>query len=94
MPVEAFESQAPGTTAANAITTANNNARLLLDDGYNVPVDNASHPGDQPYFTKDVVVRNGDAVTFPAGGSLLELRLQQLAPAAADADHRRQRRRT
>ena len=71
LPVEAFETQAPGTTAANAITTANNNARLVLDDGYSVSVSDASHPGDQPYFTKDVVVRNGDAITFPAGGSLL-----------------------
>ncbi len=71
MPVEAFETQAPTTTAANAITTANNNARLLLDDGYSIRTDNAAHPGDQPYFTKDLVVRNGDAVNFPAGGSLL-----------------------
>lgn len=71
MPVEAFETQAPGTTAANAITTANNNARLLLDDGYSIRVDNAAHPGDQPYFTKDVVVRNGDNVNFPAGGGVL-----------------------
>ena len=71
MPVEAFETQAPGTPAAAAVTTANNGARLLLDDGYSVRVDNAAHPGDQPYFTKDVVVRNGDAVNFPAGGSLL-----------------------
>lgn len=71
MPVEAFESQAPGTTAANNITAANNGARLVLDDGYSVSVSDASHPGDQPYFTKDVVVRNGDAITFPSGGSLL-----------------------
>lgn len=71
MPVEAFESQAPGTTAAHNITAANNGARLVLDDGYSVSVSDASHPGDQPYFTKDVVVRNGDAITFPAGGSLL-----------------------
>ena len=71
MPVEAFETQAPGTPAAAAVTTANNGARLLLDDGYSVRVDNAAHPGDQPYFTKDVVVRNGDVVNFPAGGSLL-----------------------
>jgi 5'-nucleotidase len=56
MPVEAFETQAPGTTAATAITTANNNARLIVDDGYNIRVDNIDHPGDQPYFTKDVVV--------------------------------------
>jgi predicted extracellular nuclease/2',3'-cyclic-nucleotide 2'-phosphodiesterase (5'-nucleotidase family) len=71
MPVEAFETQAPGTSAAAAITTANNNARLLLDDGYNIRVDNADHPGDQPYFTKNTVVRNGDNVVFPLGGSLL-----------------------
>ena len=71
MPVEAFETQVPGTTAANAITTANNNARLILDDGYSIRVDNAAHPGDQPYFTKAAVVRNGDAVNFPAGGSVL-----------------------
>lgn len=71
MPVEAFEQQAPGTTAANNITTANNNARLLLDDGYSIRVDNVDHPGDQPYLTKNAVVRNGDNVIFPEGGGVL-----------------------
>lgn len=71
MPVEAFETAAPGSTAAAAVTTANTNARLLLDDGYSIRVDNAAHPGDQPYFTEGTVVRNGDNVVFPAGGSLL-----------------------
>ncbi|MFE6254659.1 ExeM/NucH family extracellular endonuclease [Agromyces sp. NPDC057865] len=71
MPVEAFETAVPGTTAANNITTANNNARLLLDDGYSIRTDNAAHPGEQPYLTKDTVVRNGDNVTFPAGGGVL-----------------------
>ena len=71
MPVEAFETAAPNTKAASDITTANNNARLLLDDGYSIRIDNAAHLGDQPYFTKDVVVRNGDVVNFPAGGSIL-----------------------
>jgi len=77
MPVEAFETAAPGTTAANNITTANRNSRILLDDGYSIGIrfadgsDNPDHPGDQPYLTKDTVVRNGDAVNFPAGGSLL-----------------------
>jgi 5'-nucleotidase len=71
MPVEAFEQQAPNAKAANDITAANANARLLLDDGYSIRVDNAAHPGDQPYFTKNVVVRNGDVVNFPAAGSLL-----------------------
>lgn len=91
MPVEAFETAAPGTTAANSITTANRNSRLLLDDGYSIGIrnadgsDNPDHPGDQPYLTKDVVVRNGDAVNFPAGGSLLsfafnEWRLQPPVP--------------
>ena len=91
MPVEAFETAVPGTTAANTITTANRNSRILLDDGYSIGVrnadgsDNPDHPGDQPYLTKDVVVRNGDAVNFPTGGSLLsfgfnEWRLQPPVP--------------
>jgi 5'-nucleotidase len=71
MPVEAFETGAPGTKTASDVTTANNNARLILDDGYSIRVDNGDHPGDQPYFTKDVVVRNGDVVNFPTGGSVL-----------------------
>ncbi len=71
MPVEAFETGAPGTKTASDITLANNNARLILDDGYNIRVDNALHVGDQPYFTKDVVVRNGDIVNWPTGGGLL-----------------------
>jgi 5'-nucleotidase len=71
MPVEAFESGAPGTKTATDITAANNNARLLLDDGYSVNTSNAAHVGEQPYFTKDVVVRNGDIVNFPSGGGVL-----------------------
>ena len=71
MPVEAFETQAPATAAADKITADNTNARLLLDDGYSIRTDRADHPGDQPYFTKNVVVRNGDVVNFPAGGSVL-----------------------
>ncbi|MGW4929798.1 ExeM/NucH family extracellular endonuclease [Agromyces sp. NPDC004153] len=71
MPVEAFEQQAPTTTAANNITAANNNARLILDDGWDVNTSDARHPGGQPYFTKELVVRNGDNVTFPTGGGVL-----------------------
>ncbi|WP_187432591.1 ExeM/NucH family extracellular endonuclease [Agromyces mariniharenae] len=71
MPVEAFEQQAPTTTAANNITAANNNARLILDDGWDVNTADARHPGGQPYFTKELVVRNGDGVTFPTGGGVL-----------------------
>lgn len=72
MPVEAFETQVPGTTAANAITAANRASRIVLDDGYNAQTTNALHPGEQPYFTKDVFVRNGDNVAFPAGGFVLD----------------------
>ncbi|MFF2271674.1 ExeM/NucH family extracellular endonuclease [Agromyces sp. NPDC058136] len=77
MPVEAFETGAPGSTTANGVTTANNNARLLLDDGYSIRVDNAAHPGDQPYLTKNTVVRNGDTVNFPAGGGVLSFEFNQ-----------------
>lgn len=85
MPVEAFETQVPGTKAANDITAATRASRIALDDGYNIPTTNASHPGEQPYFTKDVVVRNGDNVAFPASGYVLDYgfdlwRLQPPAP--------------
>lgn len=57
--------------AALAIAAANKANRLLVDDGYNIQVSNAAHPGGQPYFTKDVVVRNGDRFVSPAGGMIL-----------------------
>ncbi|MET0449456.1 MAG: ExeM/NucH family extracellular endonuclease [Aeromicrobium sp.] len=71
--------------AANAIGAANRANRLLLDDGYSIQVSNANHPGGQPYFTTDAVVRNGDAVTAPAGGMILsygfdDWRLQPQVP--------------
>src|SRR5690554_3164617 len=49
---------------ADAIAAANRANRLLLDDGYSIQVNNNSHPGDQPYFTANEVVRNGDTVNF------------------------------
>ena len=72
MPVEAFETQAPGTKAANDVTAANRASRIVLDDGYNAQTTNASHPGEQPYFTKEKVVRNGDTAVFPTGGYVLD----------------------
>ena len=33
-----------------------------------IQIRNKAHTGDQPYFTKDTVVRNGDTVDFPAEG--------------------------
>lgn len=56
---------------ADAIAAANRAKRLLVDDGYSIRVDNKSHPGDQPFFTKDVVVRNGDRFVPPAKAMVL-----------------------
>ena len=93
MPVEAFETQPPGSAAATCLTTSNNNARLILDDGYSVAHQRRDPRGRPALLHQGQVVRNGDLVTFPAGGMLLSFALQQLAPAAADAAHRRERRR-
>ncbi|EPR77400.1 5'-nucleotidase [Leifsonia rubra CMS 76R] len=57
--------------AANAIAAANRSHRLLLDDGYNIQISNGAHPGDQPYFSAETVVRNGDTVEFPANPYVL-----------------------
>ena len=71
--------------AADAIAAANRANRLLLDDGYSIQVTNASHPGAQPYFTADTVVRNGDTVQWPANPYVLswgfdDWRLQPTVP--------------
>jgi 5'-nucleotidase len=71
--------------AADAIAAANRANRLLLDDGYSIQVTNANHPGTQPYFTKDTVVRNGDTVQWPANPYILswgfdDWRLQPTIP--------------
>jgi 5'-nucleotidase len=70
---------------ANAVAAANRANRILLDDGYNVQVTNAAHPGTQPYFTADTVVRNGDTVAWPANSYVLaygfdDWRLQPTVP--------------
>ncbi len=74
----------PGDEAA-AITAANRANRLLLDDGWSIQVSNSGHPADQPYFTKDAVVRNGDTVDFGDNGYVLQWgfndwRLQPVVP--------------
>lgn len=65
MPLTPTEAAAPGADAA-AVAAANDARRLLLDDGYSIQVINSAHPGTQPYFTTDAVVRNGDSVDFPS----------------------------
>ena len=71
--------------AADAIAAANRANRLLLDDGYSIQVTNANHPGTQPYFGADTVVRNGDTVQWPANPYILswgfdDWRLQPTIP--------------
>ncbi|WP_157157466.1 ExeM/NucH family extracellular endonuclease [Diaminobutyricimonas sp. LJ205] len=84
LPVKSTETTDAGPDA-NAIAAANRASRILLDDGYSIRVDNAQHPGTQPYFTADTVVRNGDRVDFPEAGYILawgfnEWRLQPTTP--------------
>ncbi|WP_227468269.1 ExeM/NucH family extracellular endonuclease [Microbacterium sp. YJN-G] len=82
--VKSTELERPGAEA-DAIAAANRADRILLDDGYGVQISNAAHPGNQPYFTKDVVVRNGDAVDFGDRAFVLQYgfddwRLQPVVP--------------
>jgi len=70
---------------ADKIAAANRADRILLDDGYNAQIGKAGHTGDQPYFTKDDVVRNGDAVDFDGKSFVLQYgfddwRLQPVTP--------------
>ncbi|MFN3707347.1 ExeM/NucH family extracellular endonuclease [Microcella sp.] len=86
--VKSTEQVRPGPEA-NAIAAENRAARILLDDGYNIRVDNSRYPGTQPYFTADEIVRNGDAVVFPEAGMVLqygfdEWRLQPQVPISSE----------
>ncbi|MCU1423816.1 MAG: multifunctional nuclease/2,3-cyclic-nucleotide, partial [Microbacteriaceae bacterium] len=68
--VKATETTDAGADAA-AIAAANRANRLIVDDGYSIQVSNAAHPGEQPYFAADTVVRNGDTFVAPAAGMIL-----------------------
>ncbi|WP_309127717.1 ExeM/NucH family extracellular endonuclease [Microbacterium sp.] len=87
--VKSTELKRPGAEA-DAIAEANRADRILLDDGYSVQVGNAAHPGDQPYFRKDTVVRNGDLVDFGGKGFVLQYgfddwRLQPVTPLSSES---------
>lgn len=58
-------------TEADAIAAANRANRLLLDDGFNARVTASTHPGEQPYFSKGIIVRNGDKTVFGADAFVL-----------------------
>ncbi|MFJ2368944.1 ExeM/NucH family extracellular endonuclease [Microbacterium sp. NPDC087665] len=69
--VKSTETTRPGADAA-AIAAANRADRILLDDAWSLQVTNNNHPGHQPYFTTDTVVRNGDIVDFSDSGYILQ----------------------
>ncbi len=80
---------------ADAIAAANRAKRLLVDDGYAVQVTNAAHPGEQPYLTKDAVIRLGDTLVPPQNPMILgygfdDWRLQPQIPLndASDAAYK------
>ncbi len=82
--VKSTETTRPGAEAS-AIAAANRANRILLDDGWSIQVSNSGHPNDQPYFTKDLIVRNGDTVDFSDSGYVLQYgfddwRLQPVVP--------------
>lgn len=84
LPVKGTELVDAGADA-NAIAAANRGRLLVLDDGWNATVTSAGHPADQPYLTKDQVVRNGDRVILPSTPYVLSYgfdawRLQPTAP--------------
>ncbi|WP_406246287.1 ExeM/NucH family extracellular endonuclease [Microbacterium sp. M] len=92
--VKSTETTRPGD-AANAIAAENRAERILLDDGWSSQVTSNAHPGEQPYFTADTVVRNGDAVEFADAGHVLQYgfddwRLQSVVPIddASDAAYK------
>ncbi|MEV4773952.1 ExeM/NucH family extracellular endonuclease [Microbacterium sp. LWH12-1.2] len=82
--VKSTETTRPGDEAA-AIAAENRANRIFLDDGWSLQVTNKNHPGEQPYFTKDEVVRSGDTVEFGDNGYVLQWgfddwRLQPVVP--------------
>ncbi|MFF2275682.1 ExeM/NucH family extracellular endonuclease [Agromyces sp. NPDC058126] len=64
LPVKSTE-QLDAGDSANAQAAANRDRLLILDDGWGSAVTSAAHPAEQPYLTKDVIVRNGDRVILP-----------------------------
>ncbi len=82
--VKSTEVVRPGAEA-DAIAAANRADRIILDDGFSIRATSSAHVNDQPYFTKDTVVRNGDAVDFGDNGFVLQYgfdnwRLQPVKP--------------
>jgi 5'-nucleotidase len=84
-----------GSADQQAIAAANAARRLLLDDGYSIQVTNNAHVGEQPYLTRDTVVRTGDtfvpsAAPYVLGFGFNDWRLQPQVPItdASPADYK------
>lgn len=84
-----------GSADAVAIAAANAARRILLDDGYSIQVTNSAHVGEQPYLTRDEVVRIGDelvpsAAPYVLGFGFSDWRLQPQVPItdASPADYK------
>ncbi len=71
MQTQATEVADAGSADATAIAAANAARRLLLDDGYSIQVPTDGHVGEQPYLTRDTVLRNGDLFTPSANPYVL-----------------------
>ncbi|HEV7742339.1 MAG TPA: ExeM/NucH family extracellular endonuclease [Pseudolysinimonas sp.] len=80
-----------GSADAAAIAADNAARRILIDDGYSIRVDAAAHVGEQPYLTKNTVVRLGDTLVAPAkpmvlGYGFSQWRLQPQVPLTDASD--------
>lgn len=87
MQTQATETADGGSDEQAAIAASNAARRILLDDGYSIQVTNANHPGEQPYLTRDTVVRLGDtlvpsAAPYVLGYGFNDWRLQPQIPIA------------
>lgn len=87
-PTEAADA---GSAEATAIAADNAARRILIDDGYSIRVDAAAHVGEQPYLTKNTVVRLGDTLVPPAepmvlGYGFSQWRLQPQVPLTDASD--------
>ena len=82
---QATETADGGSDEQVAIAASNVARRILLDDGYSIQVTNAAHVGEQPYLSRDTVVRLGDtlvpsAAPYVLGFGFNDWRLQPQIP--------------
>lgn len=89
--IQPTEAADAGSPEAIALAADNAARRILIDDGYSIRVDAAAHLGEQPYLTKNTVVRVGDTLVPPAqpmvlGYGFSQWRLQPQVPLTDASD--------